>query len=53
VTIEWAELLEEALYFKIDDTLIDKLVDKKGLFKPCPVKASDIGAVDKKKVVRD
>jgi hypothetical protein len=35
----WPEMLEEALYFSIDDSLIDKLNEKKThrhYFKPCP-----------------
>jgi hypothetical protein len=52
VDVDWGELLEEALFVRIDDKLVDKLVDKKGYFKPCPIKAGD-GMVGegKKKVV--
>jgi hypothetical protein len=41
VDIDWSDLLEEALFVRIDDALVDKLVDKKGYFKPCPIKAGD------------
>ena len=41
--VVWPEMIEEALYFSIDDTLIDKLNEKKTYkqyFKSCPKSAS-------------
>jgi hypothetical protein len=36
--ISWAKMLDDSLYFSIDDNLIDKLVGNKGYFKQCPTK---------------
>ena len=52
VTVQWEQLLEEALFFRIDDSLIDKLVDKKGYFKPCPIKANQNSLNDKKTAIK-
>ena len=35
--ISWVKLMEDSLYFEIDDELVDKLIDHgRCLFKPCP-----------------
>lgn len=36
--ISWAKMLEDSLYFSLDDNLIDKLVGNKSCFKQCPTK---------------
>ena len=38
--ISWPKLLDDSLYFCIDDDLINKLVGNKDHFKPCPQRKS-------------
>lgn len=45
VGVVWPEMIEEALYFSIDDDLIDKLNEKKNYkqyFKSCPKRSSPL-----------